>query len=67
MAKLLAVVILFDPLFESFTPAVASGSYGVVDEVKGQTKVDDKLLPAGSKTPGFYDNDIPVIIFCNVK
>ena len=37
----LGVVVLLDPLLESFTPAVLCCPYSVVDEVKGQTEVDD--------------------------
>ena len=37
----LGVVVLLDPLLESFTPAVLCCLYVVVDEVKGQTEVDD--------------------------
>ena len=61
----LGVVVLLDPLLESFTPAVTRLAYGVVDEVKGQTEVDDKLLPVESQSRCLHDNEVPVIS-CNV-
>ena len=66
LPNFLCLIVLLNPLLESFVPAaqvvVGVVLFDAVDQVKGQTDVATQLLPISSQGPTLHDHNIPVFI-----